>query len=305
MASMIDYKNIRLASLYNKKEAKFIDDAKAITANVSDMIKNLVFLGFLLIFTLIANASEKVDPWDHAKKSHYSKKIEELYSRWSEPERNLNVTENSSQLDLQSIRTDGDKTYVGILAKTLVKSTINDVIKVLRDVGAYQKIYPDLDEVSFKVDPPNDYEIHWKFSGPMGTHTIYDTIQSVERLGPSKAALIYQLKKSDDVLETDGFIFLQEAVGTTKYLSVDFFNAKWGVAGTFFKDKIWETTFDNTKKATLAIKTLAEKLNRTSEPDEKVSVNYFGLDDREKQKTFEVRANEFFDTNKSDPTRNQ
>jgi hypothetical protein len=223
------------------------------------MIKKEIFFALLVILTVQANAFDKAGPWSEAKDGHYTKKIAELYDQWSRSQNNLNVTEKSDHLSLEGIRTEGDKTYVGILAKTFVKSSINDLIKVLQEIGAYQKIYPDLDEVSFKADPSNDFEIHWAFSGPMGTHTIYDTVQRVQRVGPSRGALIYQLKKSDDVIETDGLIFLQESGKNSKYLSVDFFNAKWGIAGSFFKNKIWETTFDNTQKATLAIKSRSKR----------------------------------------------
>jgi hypothetical protein len=251
-------------------------------------------------------ASDQVSRWPNLKEGRYTEKIETLLNRWKSSKVHIHVSEKQNQLLLQTIPTLKDSTYLGIMAKTTIGSKLANVVKILIDVGGYKSIYPDLDEVSFKKVEAADFEIHWKFSGPMGSHTVYDTLQRVSEFDKSKGDLVYQLKKSDDVLDSDGFILLEEKDGLTKYISVDFFNAKWGIAGSLFKGKIWETTFDSTKKATLAIKSQAEKIQNSNDSHpEKVLVNYVGLDDREKQKTFENLEPEIFDEGKDSQQHSQ
>lgn len=265
----------------------------------------ILVLMFLLGSALLADEKPQLSS-EQLKPGRYVKKIEEFEHHWAQPEVRLNVSEKESDLNLQSIKTPDDSTYVGILAKTQVKSKLVDLLNVLKDVSVYTSIYPGLDEIKFTNPKANEYQIHWKFSGPMGSHIVYDTIQNIVEINPRKATLTYHLQKSDDVLETDGFIFLEEVGPTVKYLSVDFFNAKWGIAGTFFKNKIWGSTYENTEKATLAIKSKAEMLTGPNAKSfEKVSVNYFGLDDREKQKTFENLESDIFDVGKENPKSSQ
>jgi hypothetical protein len=286
----------------------------------SDECKNLVsfksscatlwcflILSFLLISHQSAFALEKkAEPTNSIHPGIYADKIRELSDRWIKPETDLNHSLPLSEMKIQSIKTTGDKTYVGILAKALIKAKLENVLSVLKNIDAYKKIYPGLDEISFVGGQDDKTDIHWKFSGPMGTHTVYNTIQRVIEVTPNKALLVYRLKDSKDVRETDGFIFLQESNGLTKYLSVDFFNANWGLAGTFFEDTIWKTSFDNTQKASLAIKSEAEKLSNPKETEaQKVSVSFIGLDDRAKQKTFENLASEIFSGDKHEQPHNQ
>ena len=236
----------------------------------------------------------------------YFQTIQEWTERWKNPGSDLKPSLNPNEMIIQSIRTIGDKTYIGLLAKTLINAKLADVLSVLQNIDQYKKIYPGLDEISFVPAQNDQFDIHWKFSGPMGTHTVYNTIQKITKLGAFKAFLIYHLKNSKDVLETDGFVFLQETNGKTEYVSVDFFNAKWGLAATFFEETIWKTSFDNTQKATLAIKNEAEKISKPGEAaTQKVSVNFIGLADRAKQKTFENLAAEIFSADKHETPHNQ
>ncbi len=250
----------------------------------------IIFL--ILLLPPYLNASEK-------SPGKYATKIAEYKKTWMLLATELNVPEGTDELKIQTINTPEDSTYVGVMAKTTFSAKLSIVLKVLRDIASYKNAYLGLDEVSFENIVPNSFDIHWKFSGPMGTHTVYETTQTVSEITKTKGILTYNLKKSEDVLDANGFIFLQEKDGATKYLSVDFFNAKWGMAGTFFKNKIWETTFENTKKTTLTMKTEAEKTNGKSSG--KVSENFVGLDEREKQKTFESLEADIFDAGKGSP----
>ena len=268
--------------------------------------KNLT-LFFILMSPFSVVATElKVEPDSAVHPGKYYNKLREWTELWKDPNAKLNPLVDSNQMKIQSIQTINDKTYVGLLAKTLINAKLADVLTVLQKIENYKMIYPGLDGIGFTQAQDDSFDIHWKFSGPLGTHTVYDTTQKITKLSPSKALLVYHLKNSKDVLETDGLVFLEENNGKVEYVSVDFFNAKWGMAATFFEETIWKTSFDNTQKATLAIKTEAEKISNPGETvSPKVIVSFIGLVDRAKQKTFENLASEIFSTDKNEKHHNQ
>ncbi len=217
------------------------------------------FLVSLLFFGSSALAFEKGDLWVNAKDGKYTKLMQTTYDHWLTSAQKIK-NPLGNELLLSVVPTEGNKTYIGIIGQMTIQSSLQEVLQVLRKVDEYQKIYVDLEKVTLTNTAGADQCIDWNFKGPMGTHTQYQTVQRIDSLN-KKAALIYQLKKSAEVLENDGFILLEETALGVHFFSVDFLNAKWGFFGKMFKNQIWNTTCENTVKALTAIKKLAEDKN--------------------------------------------
>ncbi len=251
---------------------------------------------FLLSMSLYAHAMESSELWKGTKTGRYSLALEKLFDKWSVDRSRLHFDSKISEVKLSAIPSPDDGTYVGIEAVTSISASLDQTIKVLSDIKNYKAIYPDLELIEEIQSQNIDHVIHWKFGGPLGTHTVYDTVQRIRQIGKDKAALIYRLSKSEEVLDADGVIFLEEHEGITKYLSIDFFNAKWGIAGTLFKNKIWSTACENTGKATVNIRGAAESSKKiTGHDSEKVLVNCGAMENRKTQEGFEKLSANIFD----------
>jgi hypothetical protein len=263
-------------------------------------MKNLILIFILVLVCETTLAFEHDGLWKFTKSGKYSVEAAKFYEIWVTGKKHLKGEYFPTEINMTGIQTPGDDTYVGIMAKTQISADLPHMLAILKNIKEYVSIYPDLDKVDLLKNEVSkiftDQQIYWKFSGPLGTHTIYETIQRVIKIDDKRAALIYQLTKSDDVLDSDGFVFLEEdAKGKTKYLSVDFFNAKWGIAGTFFKDKIWSTTCENTSKATKALMQKAQISQLPGASAEKVLMKCPDMANRKTLEAFEKISSNILD----------
>jgi hypothetical protein len=168
-------------------------------------------------------------------------------------------------------------------------------------------VYENLEEVDEVLSENGNSVIDWTFSGPLGTRTTYQTVQSINTFGAGRSGLLYGLKKSEKVTVADGIILLSEKSGVTTYYSVDFFNADWGGIAKLFKGTIWSETCESTAKAVFKIKYLAEH-SKDVPPVKKVTLKKSNgydseivdqicseMKNRKKQKEFEKQILEILD----------
>jgi hypothetical protein len=240
---------------------------------------------FLLFIAAMA------EPQKDIKVGRYTQPLQALTQRWLKGD-SLKAALPMKSIFLQAIPTEGDENYVGVMVRFTGQGKIADLEKTFSDIQAYPQFYPDLEKI--EANPPRgaDQSIHWRFNGPFFSHVEYRTRQKITKIGANKLLISYNLTGGDqDILESDGLVFVEAVGDKLNYFSIDFFNAKWGKLAFLYKNKIWQTSCANTLKTTQEIFKASGIAYSSSSPDRaNCSASL-----RQKAATFEKLSNDVFD----------
>ncbi|MGZ3698944.1 MAG: hypothetical protein ACXWP5_12495, partial [Bdellovibrionota bacterium] len=113
------------------------------------------------------------------------------------------------------------------------------ILALLRDESQFAEIYPELYRAAIPHRDPTSDVVDWIYRGPMGIKTRYTTRQEAKMVTPERGFFLYSLEDSPDVLVASGAILVERQGEITRFISIDFFNAKWGFLAKLFRERLW------------------------------------------------------------------
>ena len=147
-------------------------------------------------------------------------------------------------ISLNCYTTSDDKYYIGLFHGVLINDTLKNVANVLEDFANYSRVFHGVEEAKIvKKSDENNLIVQFEDKAPAFflPNTRYQMFYTIER-NESRQLYKYHLSnllKQNDLLFSDGLIFLKEDHGKTFYYELDFFKAKWGIAEKLASSKIW------------------------------------------------------------------
>ena len=138
-----------------------------------------------------------------------------------------------------------DKYYIGLFHGLLINDSLKNVASVLEDFSNYPRVFNGVEESGIvKKNNENNIVVQFEDKAPIFflPNTRYQMFYSIERNGGDRQIYRYHLSnvlKQNDILFSDGLIFLKENHGKTFFYELDFFKAKWGMAEKLASSKIW------------------------------------------------------------------
>jgi len=153
-------------------------------------------------------------------------------------------TKANDFISLNCYTSSDDKYYIGLFHGVIINDSLKNVASVLEDFGNYSHVFHGVDEARI-VKKSDEFNMIVQFEDKAPAfflpNTRYQMFYKIEKNG-SKQLYKYHLSdllKQNDLLFSDGLIFLKEDHGKTFYYELDFFKAKWGIAEKLASSKIW------------------------------------------------------------------
>src|ERR1035438_2824903 len=100
------------------------------------MARKVSRLIFLIFIGNQALAFERGELWKDVKSGLYSTTVQSAYDKWFKEPRRLSFP-NSDKVKLQAIPTEGNDTYIGMMAQATIHGNLDQVIAVLNDIKGY------------------------------------------------------------------------------------------------------------------------------------------------------------------------
>lgn len=195
-----------------------------------------------------------------AVESPYTPFIIKMIKTWP-AENPADLASDKNLVQLQCFETQGNDLYIGAEQIMTIHAPLSRVEAVLDDFKGYPALFDGLLKVEVKEQDGNRFLTYWEQSIPIPlvpnvkNHMFY----VIDKPDPRKKIYRYQLKQSNHLKFNDGFILLEEkGPNLTHYVEFDFWDADWGIAKTFGKDRIWRDNIEGLYQSDLAIKLKAE-----------------------------------------------
>ena len=154
------------------------------------------------------------------------------------------TSSNSNIIPLKCFSSLNDKYYIGLFHGLVINESVKNVANILEDFSNYPQIFHTVVEsnISKKINE-NNLIVQFEDKAPAFflPNTKYEMFYSIERIADKrlyKYHLSSQLKQND-IIFSDGLIFLNEVQGKTYFYELDFFKADWGLVEKMASAKIW------------------------------------------------------------------
>ena len=156
-----------------------------------------------------------------------------------------------------------DKYYIGLLHGLIIDNPLKAVVEILDDFGNYAHVFHGvaLSRIEKKIDE-NNLIVHFEDKAPVFflPNTSYQMFYSIEKKDNQQLYKYHlsNLLKQNDIVFSDGIIFLNEHNGKTYFYEMDFFKAHWGVAEKLAGSKIWSGAIEELLLSDLELKIKVE-----------------------------------------------
>ncbi len=167
----------------------------------------------------------------------------------------------TAPISLQCWETPGNDLYIGVEQRLSIHASLAQTEAVLDDFDHYKDLFPGYKDVHVQSRKADRLEIAWEQIVPVFfvPNVKYVMLYQVDTHDPTRVTYRYQLKTRGDLKVSDGFILISKQSDTlTSYVEDDFFDAEWGAAKVFGRDRIWGDTLEGIAESDLAVKLKAE-----------------------------------------------
>ena len=213
----------------------------------------------ILIAIGVAISAPKVALTDeiHGINSPYTEPVRSWARTWKRPER----LKPGEQYRLQCLELKGNDSYIGARQEMEIGVSLSEAAKVLDDLSIYPKIFDDLVVAEERSRVGNQWLVFSEqhIGIPFVPNERNETLYWLDVNSPQRRVYRYQLKSSNHLKFSDGAIVLDSITpNLTMYSEVDFYDADWGIAKTFGKNRIWKDSLIGFVQADLAVKMKSE-----------------------------------------------
>ncbi len=159
--------------------------------------------------------------------------------------------------------------YIGVEQRLNIKAPIKQVIDTVDNIDEYKNLFLGYKDVRIISRDRSRWLTFWEQIVPVifVPNIKYEMIYATDVPTPQQKIYRYQLKKSDTLTSSDGFILLtyDEKEKQTNYIEYDFINAQWGMAQVLGESRIWRESVEGIVHSDLAIKFKSENPSWTSQ----------------------------------------
>lgn len=165
------------------------------------------------------------------------------------------------EIELKCFSTPGNELYIGVEQKLKINAPLAAVTKVIDDIDHYADIFPGYSDIHVISREGDRLTSYWEQTVPIPfvPNVKYEMLYRLETIGSDQKLYRYQLKKSEKLLKSDGFVLVRaDGEKSTLFYEIDFFDAKWGSAKIFGKRKLWSNVLEDMAASDYGIKLRAE-----------------------------------------------
>ena len=162
---------------------------------------------------------------------------------------------------LGCFETQGEPLFMGMVQELEIEAPIERVSQVLERVDQYAELFQGYAEIKVVSKKDNLWRTHWeqRIPIPFVRNIRYDLDYLLSDPVPALKLFRYQLIESTRLKASDGAILLRKiGPNTTQYNEWDFYDADWGIAASFGRDRLWREGLEGAALSDLAIKLKAE-----------------------------------------------
>jgi hypothetical protein len=230
-------------------------------ASKSLKIGFLSLIPFLLgLFSAQAEEKHSVSTALTGVKSQYSDRLTQLIKNWP-TKRSALMGQQKAPIEFKCLETQGNDLYIGIEQVMNVSAPLDRVIKIVDDIDSYKDIFPQFKDVKIESKDSNLLVTFWEqiVPFPLVPNIKYRMLYLSNRVSPKRYVYRYQLKEPGEIKTSDGVIILEElGPASTRYTEYDFYDANWGIATVFGKNRIWHDNAEGMLLSDLAFRIKAE-----------------------------------------------
>lgn len=194
-------------------------------------------------------------------KSSRTEVIDSLAAHWPPAGLSREIAPDDQPVRLRAWSTPGDDYYMGLEQAMVVDAGMDRVEAVLDDFGHYQDLFPDYKDIHVVSRKANRFRVYWEQKVPLFfiPNVKYEMFYELDKSLPDRRVYRYQLARPGQLRHSDGLIVLERrGTASTFYFEIDFFDADWGPAKVFGKDRLWKETVDGLVFSDVAVKLKAE-----------------------------------------------
>ena len=225
--------------------------------------------------------------------SAYSDSVVQLVQK----ELKAEAKSGASPIDLRCWTTPGRDLYIGLEQRMHIQAPLKTVAGILDDFSLYKDLFPGFSEIHLLSREGKKSFSYWEQPIPLPfvPNVKYEMIYLTEDVGEEGRLYRYQLRKSNTLTASDGFIWIAaDKNGGTRFVEYDFFDAKWGAAKVFGPRKLWLDAIEGMAQSDVAIKLKAENadwpLKKAREQSRKAIAAKILADCYESRKPFELES---------------
>lgn len=160
------------------------------------------------------------------------------------------------------LETEGSPFFMGFEQHLIISAPLDGVAQVLDRMDNYAELFPGYESVKFISRERNRWLTHWEqeIPIPLVPNIHFEMEYVVSKVSPMVRLYRYQLHSGESLKSSDGAVILQSlGGGKTLFSEWDFYDAHWGIASSFGRDRIWRENAKGILLSTLAVKMKAEK----------------------------------------------